>query len=448
MRRIWLAGRTLFRAPLVTAVAIVSLALGIGANVAIFSLFEQLLLRPLPVHQPERLVNLLAPGPKPGSQSMNEAGNSDSVFSYPMFRDLQRRQTSFTDVAAHRQFDANLAYRGRTLSGEGMLVSGSYFPVLGVQPALGRLLGPDDDRTLGGQFAVVLSHAFWHERLGADPRVIGAALVVNGHPLTIVGVTPRGFEGTTLGTRPHVFVPITLRTQMQPGWKGFDDRRSCWVYLFARLRPGLTLDRAATALNVPYRAVITGVEVPLQKGMSDQTLARFKARQIALEDGRRGQSTVDREARQPLVFLLSVTAIVLLIACVNIANLLLARGAARSTEMAVRLSLGAGRWQLVGQLLLEAGILALMGGAAGLLVATWTLSGISAMLPLEAASSFTPDISSPVLVFAAVISMVTGLAFGLFPGSRAPGRISCRPSRGRPGNRRGRVPRRGCARRS
>jgi len=415
MRRIWLAGRTLFRAPLVTAVAIVSLALGIGANVAIFSLFEQLLLRPLPVHQPERLVNLLAPGPKPGSQSMNEAGNSDSVFSYPMFRDLQRRQTSFTDVAAHRQFDANLAYRGRTLSGEGMLVSGSYFPVLGVQPALGRLLGPDDDRTLGGQFAVVLSHAFWHERLGADPRVIGAALVVNGHPLTIVGVTPRGFEGTTLGTRPHVFVPITLRTQMQPGWKGFDDRRSYWVYLFARLRPGLTLDRAATALNVPYRAVITGVEVPLQKGMSDQTLARFKARQIALEDGRRGQSTVDREARQPLVFLLSVTAIVLLIACVNIANLLLARGAARSTEMAVRLSLGAGRWQLVGQLLLEAGILALMGGAAGLLVATWTLSGISAMLPLEAASSFTPDISSPVLVFAAVISMVTGLAFGLFP---------------------------------
>ena len=415
MRRIWLAGRTLFRAPLVTTVAIVSLALGIGANAAIFSLFEQLLLRPLPVDHPERLVNLAAPGPKPGSQSMNEAGNSDSVFSYPMFRDLQRRQTSFTNIAAHRQFDANLAYRGRTLSGEGMLVSGSYFPVLGVQPALGRLLGPDDDRTLGGQFVVVLSHAFWDERLGADPRVIGAALVVNGHPLTIVGVAPRGFEGTTLGTRPHVFVPITLRSLMQPGWTGFDDRRSYWVYLFARLRPGVTLEQARTALNVPYRAVITQVEAPLQKSMSDQTLARFKARQIALEDGRRGQTTVDREARQPLVFLLSVTAIVLLIACVNIANLLLARGAARSTEMAVRLSLGAGRGQLVGQLLLEAGILALMGGAAGLLVAMWTLSGISAMLPLEAASSFKPDISPPVLVFTAVIAMMTGLVFGLFP---------------------------------
>jgi hypothetical protein len=241
-------------------VAIVSLALGIGANAAIFSLFEQLLLRPLPVDHPERLVNLAAPGPKPGSQSMNQAGNSDSVFSYPMFRDLQRRQTSFTDIAAHRQFDANLAYRGRTLSGEGMLVSGSYFPVLGVQPALGRLLGPDDDRTLGGQFVVVLSHAFWDERLGADPRVIGAALVVNGHPPTIVGVTPRGFEGTTLGTRPHVFVPITLRSLMQPGWTGFDDRRSYWVYLFARLRPAVTLEQARTALNVPYRAVITGVD--------------------------------------------------------------------------------------------------------------------------------------------------------------------------------------------
>ncbi len=415
MTRLWFACRTLFRTPLVTGVAIVSLALGLGANAAIFSLFEQMLLRPLPVAEPTRLVNLNAPGPKPGSQSSNQAGGTDAVFSYPMFRDLQRVQHVFTGIAAHRQFGANLAYRGRTLSGQGVLVSGSYFPVLGLQPALGRLLGPEDDRTVDGQFVAVLGHGYWVERLGANPGVIGEAIVVNGQSMTIVGIAPPGFDGTTLGGRPQVYVPITMHGLVQPGWKGFDNRRSYWAYLFARLQPGVSIEQAATALNVPYRAIVIDVELPLQKGLSDQSKARFKAKQIALEDGRRGQSSVHEEARAPLIFLLSVTGIVLLIACANIANLLLARAAARSTEMAVRLSLGASRVQLIVQLLTEACVLAAIGGAAGLLVASWTLHGIAALFPEGALESLRLEIRPTVILFTAAVSIATGVLFGLFP---------------------------------
>src|SRR5829696_6598259 len=163
------AFRTLFKTPFVTIIAIVSLALGIGANAAIFSCFNQMLLQALAVPQPEQLVNLAAPEPKPGSQSCNQAGDCDAVFSYPMFRDLERAQTVFTGIAAHRLFGANLAFNRQTMNGEGVLVSGSYFPVLGLRPALGRLLTPADDQVIGGHFVAVLSHAYWTAHLGADP---------------------------------------------------------------------------------------------------------------------------------------------------------------------------------------------------------------------------------------------------------------------------------------
>ena len=164
MRDVKLALRSLFKSPFVTSVAIVSLALGIGANAAIYSLFDQMLMRPLPVEAPERLVNLGAPGPKPGSQSCNQAGDCDQVFSYLMFRDLEKDEAVFSGVAAHVTFGANLSYKGQTFNGGGMLVSGSYFPVLGVQPALGRLLQPSDDTTVGGHFVTVLSHDYWRTR--------------------------------------------------------------------------------------------------------------------------------------------------------------------------------------------------------------------------------------------------------------------------------------------
>ncbi len=247
MKTIKFALRTLFRAPFVTIVAILSLALGIGANAAMFSIFNQMLLSQLPVHEPDRLVNFSSPGPKQGSTSCNQAGRCEYVFSYPMFRDLQKMQTVFTDVAAHVIFGANLAFEGQTTSGEGMLVSGSYFPVLGVQPAVGRLISPQDDQKVGESMVVVLSHAYWTSRFGQRADAIGQTMVINGQRLTIIGVTPPRFTGTTLGSVPDVFVPITLRGTMQPGFNGFANRRSYWAYLFARLRPGVTREQAQTA---------------------------------------------------------------------------------------------------------------------------------------------------------------------------------------------------------
>jgi putative ABC transport system permease protein len=182
--------RQLRRAPGFTIVAVLSLALGIGANAAIFSLFDQVLRRPLPVPEPDRLVNLVAPGPRHGSLMCGQAGDCEAVFSYPMFRDLEAAQEPFTGIAAHRFFGASLATGEQTVPGGGMVVSGSYFPVLGLRPALGRLLGPEDDRAPGAEPVAVLSHRFWEARLGADPGIVGRTVTVNGVPLTIVGVAP------------------------------------------------------------------------------------------------------------------------------------------------------------------------------------------------------------------------------------------------------------------
>lgn len=415
MTDVKLAIRMLLRTPFVTGVAIVSLALGIGANAAIFSLFHQMLLRPLPAAEPDRLVNLAAPGPKPGMTSCNNAGDCDAVFSYPMFRDLEREQTVFTGIAAHRIFGANLAHQGQTLSGEGMLVSGSYFALLGLQPALGRLIGPGDDRTPGESDVVVLSHAYWRTRFNESPAVLNDTLIVNGRPMTVVGVAPRGFDGTTFGARPQVFVPITMRAAMEPGFDGFENRRSYWVYLFARMKPGVSVEQARTAINLPYRAIVNDVEAALQTGMSDQTLERFRTKEALLDAGRRGQSSVHREAGPPLTLLLGVTGLVLLIACANIANLLLVRGAARTGEMAIRLSIGASRWQLVRQLLVESCLLAVAGGFAGLLVARWTLQLMAALLPAEVGAVIELQLHPGVLAFTALVTLGTGVLFGLYP---------------------------------
>ena len=416
MRNLRYAFRTLFRTPFVTSVAVLSLALGIGANAAVFSMFNTVLLRPLPVHDPSTLVNLSAPGPKPGSNSSNNAGGGESIFSYPMFRDLEKAQTVFTGIGAHSGFGANLAARGQTLNGSGMFVSGSYFPLLGLQPAAGRLLGPQDDSAAGESPVAVLGHAYWQARFGSDPRAVGETIVVNGQTLTIVGVAPRGFGSTTIDTRASVFVPITMRGVLQPGTAAsLTARRSYWVYLFARLKPGVSIEQARAAINVPYRSIIAEVEVPLQRGMTDQTKARFLAKTIGVEEGSRGQSEVLIEARTPLTLLLGVAGLVLLIACANIANLLLARSAARTSEMAIRLSIGAGRRHLIGQLLMESCLLAAIGGAAGLVVARWTLDFITTMLPSGAAEMPQPQVDLQVLAFTAVLALGTGLLFGLFP---------------------------------
>jgi predicted permease len=385
-------------------------------------MFDQILLRTLPVPEPERLVNFSSPGPRDGNTSCFSIGGCDDVFSYPMFRDLQEAQTSFTGIAAQRFYNANLSFEKQTQSGLALWVSGSYFPVLGLQPALGRLIEPSDERAFGEAPVVVLSHSYWRSRFGENPAVLNEKLIVNGQPLTIVGVTPEGFSGTTVGMTPHVFVPMTM---LGVGWatmggpKPGTDRRNYSVYLFARLKPGVSIDEATAAINGPYHNILNQVEAPLQTKMTEQTLARFKARTLNLEPGKRGQSELHQQARVPLILLIGVTAFVLLIACANIANLLLARGAMRAAEIAIRLSIGGTRRRLIAQLLTESSLLAALGGAFGLLVAPWTLDVIASVIRPEMApaelAGIQYSLDSTAVFLAALLTLGTGILFGLFP---------------------------------
>jgi predicted permease len=416
MNNLRYALRQLARRPGFAATVILMLAIGIGATTTIYTLFHQVLVRPLPVPEPERLVNLAAPGPKQGATSCNDAGGCEEIFSYPMFRDLQARQTVFTDIAAHRQFDADLVTDGQSFAGSGMLVSGSYFAVLSLRPALGRLLDAGDEPAIGESAVAVLSHEHWQNRFGADPSVVGRTVSVNGQPLTIVGVAPAGFSGTTVGNRPQVFVPITLRWLMEPT-RAQDDqnRRSYWVYLFARLTPNVSLEHADAQMNGLYSAIVNEVEVPLQSGMSPELLEEFKRSRLSLEPGARGQSAIAASVTEPLTLLLGVTALVLLIVCVNIANLLLVRGAGRAGEIAIRSSLGADRRHLVVQFLTEASLLAVAGGVVSLPLAYALLAAITGMLPPTLAGGFAIELGPDAALVTAGAALLTLLVFGVAP---------------------------------
>ena len=416
MNDLCIALRQMGRRPGFSATIILMLAIGIGATTAIYTLFHEVLVRPLPVVAPERLVNLAAPGPKWGSTSCNDAGGCDEIFSYPMFRDLQARQTAFTDLAAHRQFDADFVYDEQRLAGSGLLVSASYFSVLGLRPELGRLLDTRDESEVGQSAVAVLSHEYWRSAFAADPTVVGKTLAVNGQTLTIVGVAPPGFSGTTAGTRPQVFVPITMRWAMEPTRARDDDnRRSYWVYLFARLKPGDSLEQATAAINALYSSVVNEVEAPLQTGVSTEQLEQFRRNRITLAPGAHGQSAIAASAAMPLGLLLGVTALVLLIVCVNIANLLLLRGAARAGEMAIRASLGASPLRLVAQLVAEVSLLALAGGVASLPVAYGVFAGLTGLLPASLAGGFAVAFGPATALVAGAAALVTLVAFGVVP---------------------------------
>jgi len=414
-----LAVRSLFRSPFVTGVAVLSLALGIGANAAIFSLFDEILLRPLAVPHSEQLVNIAAPGPTPGNHNDDIEGSGESIFSYPMFRDLERRQTVFAGLAAHRLFSVNVAYHGKPVNGQGLFVSGAYFSTLQVSPALGRLLQPADDQNIGGASVAVLDYAFWQNHLGGDPGVIGRRILINGQPMAVVGIAPKGFQATSIGAVPTVYVPISMRGVIDPGFTWYTQRATYWIYLFGRLKPGVSMEQASREMNAIFRPIINDVEAPLLVGVSAQTMARFRARTLVLSDGRRGQSTMRDARRGSLVLLFGITGVVLLIACANIANLLLARGATRASEMAVRLSLGGTRRQLVIQLLAESLVLALLGGVASVTVARGTLGLLMGLLPGNQSVGLDFQLDRAAFAFTAALSLGTGMLFGVFPALNA-----------------------------
>jgi predicted permease len=412
------AMRSLASRPLITSVAVLSLALGIGVNTAIFSVFDRLLLRRLPVPAPEQIVNVTSPGPRPGSNSTSDSGGSDAVFSYPLFRDLERLDAGALTMAAHRNFGANLAYQGQTSEAEGVLVSGHYFPALGLTPSLGRLLGPEDDRVPGAHPVVVLSHSYWSTRFGADPSILDDTLTVNGEAMSIVGVAPEGFAGNTTMDRPQVFVPLMMaeRAFRNPAWKGMTARNDHWLYIFGRLESGLSREQAEGRLNVPFGTLIREVEYPaLRSGMGDRAREQFQQRRLLLEEGGRGRNAGVAEVRTVLTLLFAVTGFVLAIACANVANLLLTRIADRSVETSVRLSLGASAGRVVRLYLAEACVLGLLGGVGALLVARMTLGGLLALMPVEDGPMLNFEISTTVLLFSLALGLGTSLLFGLFP---------------------------------
>ena len=401
------------RTPLFTLVAILSLAFGIGANTAVFSLLDQVMLRLLPVKQPEQLVLLKERGMHYGSNSGMNA------LSYPMYKDFSEHDGVFSGMFCRFSFDASLGYGNRTERVPAELVSGSYFPVLGVTAALGRAFTPADDQVLNGHPLAILSYSFWQSRFASDPNILNKAIILNGHNMTVIGVAQAGFDGVQLGHTTKVFVPVTMKAQMTPLWDAMKDRRWRWVNAFARLKPGVSMKQAQAALQ-PFMHSMLEMEVkePAFRNADDNTRREFLKDSIEVLPGSQGHSYLRMQLSTPLWVLMALTGTVLLLACANLANLMLARATTREREMAVRLAIGAGRRRIVGQLLVESLLLSTLGATLGLslaFVADRLL--LSTYLPPDAAGDLTisavPDVR--ILLFTIVVMFVTVLIFGLAP---------------------------------
>jgi predicted permease len=409
------AARLLRKSPVFTAIAIITLALGIGANTAIFSITYQVLLQLLPVPHPEELVVLRSPGPKQGHVSSDS--DDATSFSYPMYKDIRDRSGRvFTGVLARYSIPLSVSGLGNTERAGGELVSGNYFEVLGVRPALGRIFTSQDETSLGANRVAILSYGYWTRHFGNDPSVLNKQITVNGTLLTVVGVSQPGFTGIQIGQQPDIFIPITMKRQMEPNSNALD-RTDHWAALLARLRPGLSRKEAESALPVIFRPILEE-DMVLEK-ISPRRKDQFLARKLLLDDGSHGRQVTQAGTRGPLIMLSAMVGLVLIIACANLAGLLIARGEARQREIAVRLSLGASRGRVLRLLLTEGFLLAVCGAAAGLVIAPLLLQTMLHAIPKNAGlSGLHADLNLSLFFFALGISLLSVLVFALFPALR------------------------------
>lgn len=413
-----LALRGLRRSPLFASVAILSLALGIGANTAIFTLIDQILLRTLPVERPHELVMLHQEGPHSGSNM------GSRMHSYPMYQQFQAQAEPLAEVLARRLIPASVSIDNQTELIEAEMVSGNYFAMLGVRPAIGRVFSSqEDDQVYQGHPVVVLGHDYWTRRFNRDPDVVGKKILINNYAMTIVGVSAAGFAGLDPSRAPQIRVPIQMKPVVAPEWPWvrMDDPRTRWVQVFARLKPGYTIESAQAPLQGLFLQ-LRAHEMTLEgaRHWSAFIRERFMQGQLRIESAASGYSALRNDFSTPLIVLMAMVGLVLLIACANVANLLIARAFMRQREIAVRLSIGATRGQLVRQLLTESLVLSLAGGAVGVLLSIALTRSLIALMPggntpllVEAA----PDLR--VLAFTLTLTLATGIVFGLLPALRA-----------------------------
>ena len=387
------------------------LAIGIGANSAIFTLADQMLLRLLPVKDPRSLVLLNYDGRFIGG-SCRPCTNT---FSYPAYSEIRDRvQNVFTGIAARYQQTVDIAVNGAARRAQAELVSGNYFEVLGVSPALGRMLTPEQGKVKLAEPYVVLSHAYWQRRFAGDPTVLNQSIDINGHAMTIVGIAPRGFLGFDEISPSDVFVPMMMKPVATPEWDDMERRNSTWLRMFARLRPGVSIKAAEAALAVPMQSVL---RADLASVHRDERFSQtYLQNHIVLASASKGFNNLEDKFGKPIYVLWAMVAFLLLIACVNVANLVLARASTRQKEMAVRLALGAGRGSLIRLVLAESIVLAAIGALAGLLLSAFLSGVLRAFLPIENSGLLirtTPN--AAVFLFTGGLAILTMLLFGLAP---------------------------------
>jgi len=400
--------RMLRKSPGFTAVVVLTLALGIGANTAIFSLMNAVLLQSLPVRHPEQLLVLRYTDAQPRG--------AEEDFSYPMYQVLRDKSAVFDGVLTRSGVSFNVTYAGQSEWAYGELVSGNYYEVLGVRPWLGRLLSPEDDRTPGAHPVAVLSYGYWQARFGGDPSIVGRKILLDAQPMTVVGVSAPGFFGTEMARDPSITVPMMMTLVFKPvPANRMQSARHRWLTILARRNPEISVSKAQASTDVLYHQALEEQLNALGSSVNAHDRGRVLSSHIQLDDGSQGFAHLRGEMQRPLVLMFCVTAMVLLVACANLANLLLARSAKRRKEVAVRLAIGAGPGRLIRQWLTESILLGLLGGAAGILFAFWLKTGLIRFLPADFSSNLKAPMDAKVMGFLVIASVFTGLLFGLAP---------------------------------